>query len=355
MVVQDDLEQGNSLLGHFTLGETIGSGGFGKVKLAVHNLTREKCAIKIIDKEAIGEDLPRVKTELKALRCLSHQNICRLYQAVETDKKFYIVMEYCSGGELFDYIIKKDRLPEPEARHFFRQIVSALAYVHHMGFAHRDLKPENLLLTQELQLKLIDFGLCANPESGLRNVLETCCGSPAYAAPELIKGESYFGNEADIWSMGVLLYALLCGFLPFEDDSIQILYNKIAKGSYPEPPWLSKGSKDLLRCMLQKDPKKRIGIEQLLLHPWVLHNYSAPLKWRTIYDPSLVDEEVTNEMARYYQVSFEEMYKRSNRGSTMIGQRHTFAFWLANEGRPAFFYRFQRKIVQRLKGIAVPC
>uniref|UniRef100_A0A915I916 Protein kinase domain-containing protein n=1 Tax=Romanomermis culicivorax TaxID=13658 RepID=A0A915I916_ROMCU len=142
----------------------------------------------------------------------------------------YFPTQYCTGGELFDYIVKKDRLPEPEARHFFRQIIAAVAFTHHKGYAHRDLKPENLLLTTELQLKLIDFGLCANPVKN--KFLETCCGSPAYAAPELIAGNAYCGNEADIWSMGVLLYALLCGFLPFEDECLPKMYQKIQRSFY---------------------------------------------------------------------------------------------------------------------------
>ncbi|KAI1726379.1 protein kinase domain-containing protein [Ditylenchus destructor] len=192
--------------GLYELHDELGSGGFGmsifflycyllnfflfegKVKLATHLLTGEKVAIKIIDKKAIG---------------------------------------YCNGGEMFDYIVKKERLEESEARHFFRQLVQAIAYVHSVGYAHRDLKPENLLLKEDLQLKVIDFGLCARPKYGLSHKLQTCCGSPAYAAPELIQSTAYFGNEADVWSMGVLLYALLCGALPFEDESMPKLYKKI--------------------------------------------------------------------------------------------------------------------------------
>ena len=138
-----------------------------------------------------------------------------LIQVIETETKIFMVLEYCPGGELFDYIVDRERLCESEARAFFRQIVAAVAYIHHSGYAHRDLKPENILIDEDQELKLIDFGLCANPSGGMGSVLETCCGSPAYAAPELVTGMSYLGSEADIWSMGVLLYALLCGFLPF--------------------------------------------------------------------------------------------------------------------------------------------
>ncbi|KAE9413738.1 hypothetical protein Angca_003659, partial [Angiostrongylus cantonensis] len=280
--------------------------GFGKVKLAVHLLTGLKVAIKIIDKKAIGDDLPRVTTELDALKTLSHQNICRLYQFIDTEDKFFIIMEYCSGGEMFDYIVRKERLEESEARHFFRQLVQAMAYVHSMGYAHRDLKPENLLLTEDLHLKVIDFGLCAKPSS-LSRPLDTCCGSPAYAAPELIAGKAYLGNEADIWSMGVLLYALLCGSLPFEDENMQLLYRKIARGNYSEPEWLSPSSRTLLRSMLQVNPQYRITVKQLLDHPWINYKYSQKLKWNSIYDKNVVDEEVATELAFHHRRSLGEM------------------------------------------------
>uniref|UniRef100_A0A914VBR2 non-specific serine/threonine protein kinase n=1 Tax=Plectus sambesii TaxID=2011161 RepID=A0A914VBR2_9BILA len=301
-----------ALESEYILGEELGSGGFGKVKLATHILTGHKVAVKIIDKVAIGDDLPRVKTEMDALRTLAHQNICRLYHYIETAEKFFIIMEYCSGGEMFDYIVKKERLEESEARHFFRQIVAAIAYVHSMGFAHRDMKPENLLLTEDLQLKLIDFGLCAKPDQGLQNHLETCCGSPAYAAPELIQGTAYRGNEADIWSMGVLLYALLCGALPFEDENIQQLYRKISCfvlsiGKYEEPEWLSSASRSLLRSMLQVEPRRRIKIEDMLIHPWINKKYTQPLKWKTIYDKNIIDEECARELATYHRMSLDDM------------------------------------------------
>ncbi|KHN78142.1 Maternal embryonic leucine zipper kinase [Toxocara canis] len=341
------------LEGLYALHDELGSGGFGKVKLATHLLSSQKVAIKIIDKKAIGDDLPRVKTELEALKTLSHQNICRLYQSIETEEKFFIIMEYCSGGEMFDYIVKKERLEESEARHFFRQLVQAVAYVHDMGFAHRDLKPENLLLTEELQLKLIDFGLCARPDLGLNRPLDTCCGSPAYAAPELIQenlllteelqlklidfglcarpdlglnrpldtccgspayaapeliqGSAYLGNEADVWSMGVLLYALLCGSLPFEDDNMQALYRKISRGAYHEPDYLSESSKELLRALLQVNPKNRITVRELIVHPWLNKKYSQPLRWKSIYDRKIVDEDVARELAAHFSKSVADM------------------------------------------------
>jgi len=210
-----------------------------------------------------------------------------------------MVLEYCPGGELFDYIVERDRLEEDEARLFFREIVAAVAYIHQMGYAHRDLKPENLLLDSQQRLKLIDFGLCANPSGGLAQRLATCCGSPAYAAPELVSGRQYLGTETDIWSMGVLLYALLCGFLPFDDENIGTLYRKIQRGDYEEPAWLSGDSRMLLRQMLQTDPRQRITVLELLGHPWLTRGHSQPVATCPMYTNATdaLNEHVLAEMS----------------------------------------------------------
>uniref|UniRef100_A0A5F8G9F6 non-specific serine/threonine protein kinase n=1 Tax=Monodelphis domestica TaxID=13616 RepID=A0A5F8G9F6_MONDO len=252
-------------------------------------------------KSQMMNDLPRVKTEIDAMKNLSHQHICRLYHVLETDNKIFMVMEYCPGGELFDYIIAKDRLSEEETRVFFRQIVSAVAYVHSQGYAHRDLKPENLLIDEYHKLKLIDFGLCAKPKGNKDYHLQTCCGSPAYAAPELIQGKSYIGSEADVWSMGILLYALLCGFLPFDDDNVMALYKKITRGKYDIPKWLSPGSILLLQQMLQVDPKKRISVKHLLSHPWIIQDNLCPVDWQTKYPCGRLDEDCVTELAVYHK------------------------------------------------------
>ncbi|XP_065716600.1 maternal embryonic leucine zipper kinase isoform X1 [Patagioenas fasciata] len=297
----------DEILKYYELRETIGTGGFAKVKLARHLLTGEKVAVKIMDKLALGDDLPRVKIEIDAMKNLSHQHICRLYHVIETSKKIFMVLEYCPGGELFDYIISKDRLSEEEARVFFRQIVSAIAYVHSQGYAHRDLKPENLLIDEDHNLKLIDFGLCAKPKGGLDYHLNTCCGSPAYAAPELIQGKAYIGSEADIWSMGVLLYALLCGFLPFDDDNVMAVYRKIMRGKYSIPKWLSPSSTLLLNQMLQVDPKKRITVKHLLRHPWLLQGYSDAVQWQSKYPLGHLDEDCVTELSVFHKQSRESI------------------------------------------------
>ncbi|XP_027564875.1 maternal embryonic leucine zipper kinase isoform X6 [Neopelma chrysocephalum] len=293
------------VLKYYELHGTVGTGGFAKVKLARHRLTGEKVAIKIMDKLALQDDLPRVKLEIDAMKDLSHQHICRLYHVIETPKKIFMVLEYCPGGELFDYIISKDRLSEEEARVFFRQVVSAIAYVHSRGYAHRDLKPENLLIDEEHNLKLIDFGLCAKPKGGLDYHLNTCCGSPAYAAPELIQGKAYIGSEADIWSMGVLLYALLCGFLPFDDDNVMAVYRKILRGKYSIPKWLSPSSTLLLDQMLQVDPKKRITVKHLLSHPWLMQGYPDAVQWQSKYPLGHLDEDCITELSVFHEQSRE--------------------------------------------------
>ncbi|XP_075214989.1 maternal embryonic leucine zipper kinase-like [Lycorma delicatula] len=294
----------------YVIGKTIGSGGFAKVKLATHILTGEKVAIKIMDKSSLGDDLPRVKLELEALKALSHHHISKLYQVIETSDHFFMVMEYCAGGELFDHIVEKTKLSEMESRSFFRQILSAVAYLHSVGYAHRDLKPENVLLDKDQSLKLIDFGLCAKPNGGLQTLLLTSCGSPTYAAPELIQGNAYFGSEVDVWSLGVILYALLCGFLPFDADNIDTLYKKILSGKYEEPPWLSKGSRQLLHQMLQTDKSERIKIEELLDHPWIKLGYDEPVDFQPMYKMDEYDEICVKVMAAYYRLIPTEMWNR---------------------------------------------
>ncbi|KAM7076529.1 maternal embryonic leucine zipper kinase isoform 8-T12 [Ciconia maguari] len=228
---------------YYELTETIGTGGFAKVKLARHLLTGEKVAIKIMDKRALGDDLPRVKIEIDAVKNLSHQHICQLYHVIETSKKIFMVLEYCPGGELFDYIISKDRLSEEEARVFFRQIVSAIAYVHSQGYAHRDLKPENLLIDEEHNLKLIDFGLCAKPK----------------------------------------------------------------RGKYRIPKWLSPSSALLLNQMLQVDPKKRITVKHLLSHPWLMQGYSDAVQWQSKYPLGHLDEDCITELSVFHRQSRESI------------------------------------------------
>jgi len=293
---------------HYEMKETIGKGGFGRVRRAIHIPTGETVAIKIMSKAGLGPDLPRVKTEIEAMKMFSHHNVCRLYQVFETKYKYFLVIEYCSGGELFDYIVQKERLPENEARVFFRQIVAAVSYIHRRGYVHRDLKPENILIDADQNLKLIDFGLCAYPKGGMNNHLETCCGSPAYAAPELICGRPYIGSAADIWSMGVLLYCLLNGFLPFDDENQAVLYKKIKAGKYKIPSWLSEKSKRLIGKMLQVNPEDRIEMTDLMNCPWICKDEGIPVEATSKYQRrSYPDNDVITELSVHMKVSRDTM------------------------------------------------
>eukprot|EP00045_Choanoeca_perplexa_P009186 m.87627 g.87627 ORF g.87627 m.87627 type:complete len:628 (-) comp14786_c0_seq1:88-1971(-) len=296
---------------HYVVKDTVGTGGFAKVKLARHRISGEKVAIKVMDKAHLAktDDLKRVALEIQALQELRHQNISRLYQVVETIEKFYLVLEYAPGGELFDYIVSRDRCKEEEARHFFRQILSAVHHCHQHGYVHRDLKPENLLLDNDHNIKLIDFGLVGHPGHINSDLLRTCCGSAAYAAPELIRGERYLGPPADMWSLGILLYALLCGFLPFDDEDTQRLYRQVQKGVYEIPRWMSTESQEIIAALLKHKPKDRLTMEQVLRHPWVLQGLSvdrldpsSTLPLANVHDTAIVAE-----LAKYYHISPSDM------------------------------------------------
>ena len=197
----------NKMIEDYLIKETIGKGTFSVVKLGEHIKTKVKVAIKILDKGKIKtkEDLTRIQREIKILSMLDHPNIIKTYKISETPKKYFIIMEYCEGGELFDYIVEKERLEESESSIFFYQLINALDYIHSKGIAHRDLKPENLLLSQKKKsIKIIDFGLSNFFETGFGG-LETPCGSPSYASPEIIKGEVYDGFKIDVWASGMSL------------------------------------------------------------------------------------------------------------------------------------------------------
>jgi serine/threonine protein kinase len=212
----------------------------------------------------------KTKREIKILKMCMHPHIIRLYEVIETPTDVFVVTEYSPGGELFDYIVERGRLTEHEARRFFQQIIAGVEYCHVHMVAHRDLKPENLLLDENLNVKIADFGLSNCMRDGW--FLKTSCGSPNYAAPEVISGKLYAGPEVDIWSCGVIVYALLCGTLPFDDESIPYLFRKIKGGIYTLPSYLSDQSKDLISRMLVTDPLKRMTMADIRAHPWFLQD-----------------------------------------------------------------------------------
>ena len=248
------------VIGTYRLSKTLGIGAFGKVKLAEHVTTGHKVAVKILNRaKIVALDMTeKVKREINILQRCTHPHIIRLYEVIDTPTDIFVVMEYVSNGELFDYIVSKGRLAPDEARHFFHQIVSGVEYCHYHHIVHRDLKPENLLLDADNNIKIADFGLSNVMRDG--EFLRTSCGSPNYAAPEVISGHLYAGPEVDVWSCGVILYALLCGSLPFDDESIPNLFKKIKSGMYSLPSHLSQLARDLIPRMLVVDPMKRVTV-----------------------------------------------------------------------------------------------
>lgn len=221
----------------------LGEGTFGSVKLGKQIQTGKQVAIKILEKSRIKDktDIERVVREIKILNEIDHPNFVQLYEIIENTERIYLIMEYASGGELFDYIVSKDKLTEKEACQFYMQIIDGVEYLHSKGIAHRDLKPENLLLDSHKKIKIVDFGLSNLYTEG--ETLVTACGSPCYAAPEMIAGKRYNGIDVDIWSSGVTLYAMLVGYLPFEDPNTGLLYKKIILGEYEVPDHLSSRAK----------------------------------------------------------------------------------------------------------------
>jgi 5'-AMP-activated protein kinase catalytic alpha subunit len=260
--LKDDTKQLESLK-QYLLKEDIGEGNFGKMKLAVYKPTGEEYAIKILNKEIIKQKMKNVDfKENEIITKFHHINIVNVFELIEDKENFYIVMEYCQKGELFDYIVAKKRLSEDEASIFFYQLINGVNYIHSKEIAHRDLKPENLLLTNDKILKIIDFGLSHEYDGNI--LLKTKCGSPSYAAPELIKGKHYDGFQIDVWCCGIVLYAMVCGYLPFEGETNKELFKNILECNPEIPDNLSKSCKKLLKSILVVDPNKRITVEGIM-------------------------------------------------------------------------------------------
>ncbi|KAI0050235.1 snf 1 [Auriscalpium vulgare] len=268
-----------SSLGEYHVVQEIAEGTFGKVKMAVHTLTGHKVAMKFISKQVINATRTknRVQREVEYMRLLRHPHIIKLYEVISTPTDIIIVLEF-AGGELFNYIVQNGRMPETQARRFFQQLISGIEYSHRLKIVHRDLKPENVLLDDDLNVKIADFGLSNEIKDG--DFLKTSCGSPNYAAPEVIRGGLYTGPEIDVWSCGVILYVMLCGRLPFEDDDVQTLFTKISQGTYHMPSFLSPDARSVITGMLAVDPVKRITVPEIIQHPFFtldLPRYLQPL------------------------------------------------------------------------------
>jgi serine/threonine-protein kinase GIN4 len=281
-------------IGPWKLGKTLGKGATGRVFLATNVITNQKAAVKIVSKAALANDSTNdddnnnnpndeqdcdsaglsygIEREIIIMKLLNHKNVLRLYDVWETEKALYLVLEYVEGGELFDLLVDSGPLPEKTAVEFFSQIILGASYCHNLGICHRDLKPENILLDKDLNVKIADFGMAAL-ESG--RLLETSCGSPHYAAPEIISGLHYHGAESDVWSCGVILFALLTGRLPFDDDNIRDLLLKVQVGKYQIDEDLSDEAINLIHQMLTVDPAQRIKTKDILKHPLIKKYYNC--------------------------------------------------------------------------------
>ncbi|XP_029904502.1 serine/threonine-protein kinase MARK1 isoform X2 [Myripristis murdjan] len=259
-------------VGNYRLLKTIGKGNFAKVKLARHTLTGREVAIKIIDKTQLNPtSLQKLFREVSVMKILNHPNIVKLFEVIETEKTLYLVMEYASGGEVFDYLVAHGRMKEKEARAKFRQIVSAVEYCHQKRIVHRDLKAENLLLDADMNIKIADFGF--SNEFTVGSKLDTFCGSPPYAAPELFQGKKYDGPEVDVWSLGVILYTLVSGSLPFDGQNLKELRERVLRGKYRIPFYMSTDCENLLKKLLVLNPGKRGSLQQIMKDRWMNVGY----------------------------------------------------------------------------------
>lgn len=252
----------------YRIGKVLGRGAFGKVSLTVHRLSEEMVAIKSINKEYLTDDSSRQKVmkEVKILKKMRHKNIIQLLDTFETSKHIIFVMELCSGGDLLNYVRKRRKLTEDYAKAIFKQILEALHYCHKLNILHRDIKLDNIILDSEGVIKVGDFGVSKIVES--KQTMYDQCGTPAYIAPEILRDKGYKGFGIDVWSAGVVLYAMLYGTVPFRAQNMSELHDMIVKAKYSLKAEISEPARDLIKKILEPDPRKRLTIPQILSHPW---------------------------------------------------------------------------------------
>ncbi|CAN6481725.1 unnamed protein product [Victoria cruziana] len=269
------MEKGSILMQKYELGRLLGQGTFAKVYHARNVATRHNVAIKVIDKAKVLKVgmIDQIKREISIMKLVRHPNVVQLYEVMASKTKIYFVMEYLKGGELFNKVAR-GRLKEDQARSYFQQLIAAVDFCHSRGVYHRDLKPENLLVDDDGNLKVSDFGLSALTDGQSSDgLLHTTCGTPAYVAPEIINKRAYDGSKADIWSAGVVLFVLLAGYLPFHDLNLMEMYRKISKGDFKCPYWFSPEARKLLIRVLDPNPSTRITIAAIMVHSWFEQGY----------------------------------------------------------------------------------
>lgn len=263
--VPTDRTKTAEMAGPYILGKTLGRGTSGKVKEGWHKDTGLEVAVKIVKKDYVKAHKQKIAREIAVMRLLEHPHIMKLYDVFETRQHYFMVLERVKGGELFDYIIQKGRLPRKEALRIISQCIQGLEYCHMHSICHRDLKPENLLLDENFNIKMADFGMAQIiPDGG---VLGTFCGSPHYGAPEVVSGIKYDGRKSDVWSLGVVFYALVTAMLPFDHKNIPDLLKLVKKGQYTIPAFVEPDIRDLLKRLLTFDIDKRIRTPQIKFHP----------------------------------------------------------------------------------------
>lgn len=271
----ESLEAPGYLFGKYELGKLLGCGAFAKVYHARNVHTGQSVAIKAVSKQKVlkGNLTAHIKREISIMSRLHHPHIVRLFEVMATKTKIYFVLEFAKGGELFTKVAK-GRFSEDLSRRYFQQLVSAIGYCHSRGVFHRDLKPENLLLDENWNLKVTDFGLSALTEQ-IRpdGLLHTLCGTPAYVAPEILAKKGYEGAKVDIWSCGIVLFVLNAGYLPFNDPNLMVMYRKIYKGEFRCPKWTSPDLKRLLCRLLDTNPDTRITVDEIINDPWFRKGY----------------------------------------------------------------------------------
>ncbi|TXG61246.1 hypothetical protein EZV62_012609 [Acer yangbiense] len=271
--------KGTKKVGKYEVGRTIGEGTFAKVKFAQNRETGESVAMKVMAKTTVLKHkmVDQIKREISIMKIVRHPNIVRLHEVLASRTKIYIIIEFVTGGELFDKIgvfaeVHQGKLTENDSRRYFQQLIDAVDHCHNKGVYHRDLKPENLLLDTYGNLKVSDFGLSALPQKGV-GLLHTTCGTPNYVAPEVLSNQGYDGAAADVWSCGVILFVLMAGYLPFNEIELPNLYKKINAAEFSCPFWFSHGAKSLIHKILNPNPKTRIKIEGIRKDPWFRKNY----------------------------------------------------------------------------------
>ena len=301
---QPDLNILKNDINQYQLKEMIGEGMFGKVKLAIHLITNEKVAIKIFDKGKIksSKESQYIEREISILKKLYHYNTIKLFNIIQNNDYIFLIQEYIPGKELLNYIEKNDNLSEKDICKIYQQLISGIEYMHEIGIAHRDLKLENILLNNKKDIKIIDFGLSNSYDKNSDELLHSSCGSPCYAAPEMIKGIEYRGINTDIWSSGIILYLMLCKSFPFNDKNNSKLYKKILSGKFNIPNNLSNEAKDLLINLLKVNPEERIKINEIKNHPWfnLINKSKNYFKGIDISKTILpIDEEIIKEMRKF--------------------------------------------------------